>query len=78
MSGPVGSDDHAIAENCFRVLERKRVNRFGYRTRDEACADPLEYIAAFYDRMRRNDCLGNSYSMTSKYDRPDNLECSRL
>jgi putative transposase len=59
MSGSANCYDNAVVESFFGLLERERVNRVRYRTRDEARAELFEYIEVFYNRKRRHGYLGN-------------------
>lgn len=59
MSGTGNCYDNAVVESFFGILKRERVNRVRYRTRDEARADPFEYIEVSYNRKRRHGYLGN-------------------
>ncbi|NOR43747.1 MAG: IS3 family transposase, partial [Gammaproteobacteria bacterium] len=52
-------DNNAVAEIFFGLLKRERVNRFRYRTRDEARSDLFDYIECFYNKKRRHGYLNN-------------------
>jgi putative transposase len=41
--------DNAVAESFFNLLERERIRRKVYRTRDEAHRDVFDYIEMFYN-----------------------------
>ena len=50
--------DNAVAESFFSSLEKERIRKQVYRTRDLAKADIFEYIEMFYNRARRHSHLG--------------------
>jgi putative transposase len=51
--------DNAVVESFLGLLKRERMNRVGYRTRDEAKSDIFEYIECFYSRKRPHSYLGH-------------------
>ncbi len=59
MSSTGNCYDNAVVESFFGALKRERVNRVRYRTREQARADPFEYIEVFYNRKRRHSYIGN-------------------
>ena len=50
--------DNACVESFFGTLKRELISHRQYRTRDEATQDIFEYIAVFYNRLRRHSTLG--------------------
>jgi len=58
--------DNAVAENFFSKLKRERVNRFFYKTREQARQDIFIYLEIFYNRKRRHAGIG--------YVSPDRFE----
>jgi putative transposase len=46
--------DNAVAESFFNLLERERVRRKVYRSRDEARQDVFDYIEMFYNPKRKH------------------------
>ena len=51
--------DNASMESFFGTLKREMVQHRNYRTRQEAMAEIIKYIKAFYNRQRRHAGLGN-------------------
>jgi putative transposase len=51
--------DNAVAESFFHTLKTELVYQHRYRTREEARLAIFEYIAAFYNRVRRHS--SNAY-----------------
>jgi len=49
--------DNAVAESFFRTLKTELVYQHRYRTREEARLAIFDYIAAFYNRVRRHSWL---------------------
>ncbi|MGH2535796.1 MAG: IS3 family transposase [Candidatus Promineifilaceae bacterium] len=49
--------DSAPGESFFATLKRELVHRRRYRSRDQAKADIIFYIEAFYNRPRRHSAL---------------------
>ena len=52
MSRKGGCWDSAPMESRFHTLKTGLINHRDYRSRDQARADPLEYIEVFYNRSR--------------------------
>ena len=50
--------DNAVAESFFGTLKAERVPLRGYRTKDEARRDIVDYIEMFYNSRRRHSYLG--------------------
>jgi putative transposase len=50
--------DNAVAESFFHTLKTELVYQHRYRTREEARLAIFEYIAAFYNRIRRHSSNG--------------------
>jgi putative transposase len=57
--------DHAPTESFFSSLKNERVHGTRYATRDEARADPFDYIEPFYNRKRRHSTL--SYKSPTQF-----------
>lgn len=51
--------DNAVAESWFASLKNERYYRYSYATRDEAKVAVIDYIEAFYNRMRPHSSIGN-------------------
>ena len=51
--------DNAVAESWFASLKNERYHRYSYATRAEAKAAVIEYIEAFYNRMRPHSSIEN-------------------
>lgn len=49
---------NAVAENFLHTLKTELVYQHRYRTREEARLAIFDYIAAFYNRVRRHSSLG--------------------
>ena len=62
-----GNCCNARSESFFNSLKNERVHGRRYRTRQEARADPFEYIEVFYNRLRRHSSLG--YLSPAQYER---------
>jgi putative transposase len=58
MSGRGNCYDNAPAESFFSLLNRERIRRKTYSTRDAARADIFDYIERFYNRKRIHGYLG--------------------
>lgn len=56
--------DSAPVESAFATLKTKRVHHCVYRTRQDARADILSYIEAFYNRCRIHTSLGSVSPLT--------------
>jgi putative transposase len=50
--------DNAVMESFFSTLKCEWVHHQDYRTRTEASRDIFEYIAGFYNMVRRHSALG--------------------
>jgi transposase InsO family protein len=50
--------DNAVVESFFSTLKCELIYRKNYKTRTEASADIFEYIAGFYNTVRRHSTLG--------------------
>ena len=50
--------DNAVMESFFSTLKCERVHHQDYKTRTEASRDIFEYIAGFYNTVRRHSSLG--------------------
>lgn len=59
--------DNAVIESFFSTLKCELIDRKDYQTRREASADIFEFIAAFYNTVRRHSTLG--------YRSPNQFEC---
>jgi putative transposase len=46
--------DNAVVESFFQLLERERIKRRIYASREEARADVFDYIEMFYNPVRRH------------------------
>jgi putative transposase len=46
--------NNAVAESFFNLLERERVRRKKYKTREEARRDVFDYIELFYNPQRKH------------------------
>jgi transposase InsO family protein len=62
--------DNAPMGSFFAPLKKELVHHEDYATRDEAKASILEYIEAFYNRVRRHSALG--YVAPDEYERAHN------
>ncbi len=51
--------DNAVAESFFSSLQKERVRRRIYPTREEGRADVFDYIEVFYNRSRRHNHIGD-------------------
>ena len=51
--------DNAPMESFWASLKKEQVHHRHYKTRDEARADIFDYIACFYNTIRRHSALGN-------------------
>jgi transposase InsO family protein len=58
--------DNAVAESFFHTLKTELVYQHRYRTHDEARLAVFEYIAAFYNRIRRHSSL--KYRSPAEYE----------
>jgi transposase InsO family protein len=58
MSGKGNCYDNAPMENFWGVLKSELVHHRRYKTRAEAIREITEYIEIFYNRQRRQQCLG--------------------
>jgi putative transposase len=58
MSRRGNCHDNAVAESFFQLLNRERVRRKVYLTRDEARTDVFDYIELFYNSKRRHGANG--------------------
>lgn len=50
--------DNAVMESFFSTLKCEWVHHQDYKTRAQASLDVFEYIAGFYNTMRRHSSLG--------------------
>lgn len=50
--------DNAVIESFFSSLEKERIKKRIYKTRELARADVCDYIEVFYNRRRRHGHLG--------------------
>jgi transposase InsO family protein len=50
--------DNAVMESFFSTLKCEQVHHQDYKTRTEASRDIFEYIAGFYNTVRRHSTLG--------------------
>jgi putative transposase len=57
-SRPGACLDNAVAESFFHSLKTEYVYHHRYRTREEARLAIFDYIAAFYNRIRRHSSIG--------------------
>jgi putative transposase len=58
MSRRGNCHDNAAAESFFQLLERERIRRRNYPTRDAARQDVFEYIELFYNPKRKHTYNG--------------------
>jgi len=58
MSGKGNCFDNAPMESFWGVLKSELVHHRRYKTRAEAIREITEYIEIFYNRQRRQQCLG--------------------
>lgn len=58
MSGKGNCYDNAPMENFWGILKTELVHHRRYKTRSEAIKEITEYIEIFYNRQRRQQCLG--------------------
>ncbi len=50
--------DNAVAESFFHTLKVEKINRFRFKTRDEAKREIFKYIEMYYNRKRMHSSLG--------------------
>ena len=50
--------DNAVMESFFSTLKCEQVHHQNYKTRTEASRDIFDYIAGFYNTVRRHSTLG--------------------
>ena len=50
--------DNAVVESFFGSLNKERIKKRIYKTREMARADSFDYIEVFYNRKRRHSHLG--------------------
>ena len=50
--------DNAVAESFIHTLKVEKVNRYRFKTRDEAKSKIFEYIEMYYNRKRTHSSLG--------------------
>ena len=50
--------DNAVAESFFHTLKVEKINRFRFKTRDEAKREIFKYIETYYNRKRMHSSLG--------------------
>ncbi len=53
MSRRANCWDNAVVESFFNLLQRQRIRRKKYKTREEACQDGFDYIEFFYNPQRK-------------------------
>ena len=58
MSRRGNCQDNEVAESFFSSLNKERIRKRIYKTRDMARADIFDYIEVFYNRNRRHSHLG--------------------
>jgi putative transposase len=58
--------DNAVAKSFFHTLKTELVYQHRYRTREEARLAIFEYIAAFYNRIRRHS--SNGYRSPAEFE----------
>ena len=46
--------DNAVVESFFNLLQRERIRRKKYKTREEACQDEFDYIEFLYNPQRKH------------------------
>ncbi len=51
--------DNAPMESFWASMKKEQVHHRHYQTHDEARADIFDYIACFYNTIRRHSALGN-------------------
>jgi putative transposase len=59
--------DNALAESFFATLECELLDRWTFRTYDQARSALFEFIESFYNRQRRHSALG--YVSPQEYER---------
>lgn len=50
--------DNAVAESFIHTLKVEKVNRYRFKTRDEAKSKIFEYVEMYYNRKRTHSSLG--------------------
>lgn len=50
--------DNAVAESFFHTLKVEKINRYRFKTRDEAKREIFKYIEMYYNRERMHSSLG--------------------
>jgi len=50
--------DNAVAESFFHTLKVEKINRYRFKTRDEAKREIFKYIEMYYNRKRIHSSLG--------------------
>ena len=50
--------DNAVAESFLHTLKVEKINRYKFKTRDEAKSKIFEYIEMYYNRKRTHSSLG--------------------
>lgn len=50
--------DNAVAESFLHTLKVEKINRYRFKTRDEAKSKIFEYIEMYYNRKRTHSSLG--------------------
>jgi putative transposase len=50
--------DNAVAESFFSSLEKERIKKHIYKTRELAKANVFDYIEVFYNLTRRHSHIG--------------------
>jgi putative transposase len=54
MSRRANCWDNAVVESFFNLLQRQRIRRKKYKTREEACQDVFDYIEFLYNPQRKH------------------------
>ena len=50
--------DNAVAESFLHTLKVEKINRYRFKTRDEAKSKIFEYVETYYNRKRTHSSLG--------------------
>ncbi|HLT01711.1 MAG TPA: IS3 family transposase, partial [Geminicoccaceae bacterium] len=59
--------DNAVTEAFFATLECELIDRYVFRTRDQARSAVFDFIEGFYNTRRRHSYLG--YVSPAEYER---------
>lgn len=65
--------DNAVAESWFASLKNEKYYRYSYSTRDEAKVAVIDYIEAFYNRMRPHSLIGGQVPAEKMKDFQDRM-----